>query len=756
MKNKSIVSTVIVIGLLSIVSSTSFGVVQRSRVPRTSTELPMEVAAKVEAARETKRSNQSFKETLSQVDDAIAGVNDAENRAKKMAPGDRDLLLGYAAYQHGDWQAAFDLLTKAYSTVKPALQDRTIFYRAAAANRIKSFSIAYDLLNQFSSEFRNSPLHGDGELEMAIALMGLGKPIEAYSVIRSAKGVSPARSAEADRISIDALIEAGDDSRAISSAKRLLMDADGDAGIDAAGPIILKIKSRFGFDLRAWLDEPEQLYNLAELFADRSMWDDAARNIEKLLKYKGLESSTQARAKWILARSYRAMHRYGDSIALMEGLLDDSAAASWSDEIESLLATTYTKKGELQKAIALRTKILGDSDPSSHKAALMLHKIAFLNFDGKKYREAIEGWKRVLSVKGATARDRVLAKWYIAWCQYKLGQFGDAAASFAALSDSDSADGSLQDRADYWRGRSLEQAGRRGDAEALFRAIIASRGRIGYYQELAKRRLRGDKRDFKTIAILDPGISRTVLMSRPEKGYADVSCAGFERSRSLERVGLLSEAALDLRSYGEGTIGACPEGAMLLSSRVFAHEIGKRIASTRFKKYLDIYPSGSLENFVWQSSYPIAYLPAAQLLKGKFGVDPLLISSIMRQESGFDPDVVSRAQAVGLMQLMPVTANRLAVDNGVEPVARNDLYKPAVNLTYGVAYMAKLFKLFPDNAPAVIASYNAGEEAVGRWLEGRANEDAEEWIEEIPYSETLDYVRKVMVQYLAYQRIYRP
>lgn len=157
---------------------------------------------------------------------------------------------------------------------------------------------------------------------------------------------------------------------------------------------------------------------------------------------------------------------------------------------------------------------------------------------------------------------------------------------------------------------------------------------------------------------------------------------------------------------------------------------------------------------MWEAAYPRAYEPVVARLARGGEVDPMFMWAIMRNESTFRPEVVSPAGAVGLMQIMPATANRMASEVGKSSIDRRDLASPATSLSLGAAYLKKLARLFPQNHAAWAASYNAGEEAVGRWAKKKSVADIEEWIEEIPYDETNLYVKKVLLSYWKYQKIY--
>jgi soluble lytic murein transglycosylase len=129
------------------------------------------------------------------------------------------------------------------------------------------------------------------------------------------------------------------------------------------------------------------------------------------------------------------------------------------------------------------------------------------------------------------------------------------------------------------------------------------------------------------------------------------------------------------------------------------------------------------------------------------GVEPALALGLMRQESSFDPDIVSAAGAVGLMQLMPATARQVAASGAGTP----DLKNPAENMHLGVAYFGNLLQQFNNVRPYAIAAYNAGPHRAHAWLaangDAAANADPSamiDWIEQIPFAETRNYVQRVL------------
>ena len=127
-----------------------------------------------------------------------------------------------------------------------------------------------------------------------------------------------------------------------------------------------------------------------------------------------------------------------------------------------------------------------------------------------------------------------------------------------------------------------------------------------------------------------------------------------------------------------------------------------------------------------------------------------LIHAVMRQESAFDPGIVSPATAVGLMQLMPSTAKQAASEIAL-PFDGADLTRPDVNLKLGAFYMAKLLKMFQGHVELAAAAYNAGPRAVSRWVETGSDNDVDLWVARIPYDETRTYVARVAQNLARYQ-----
>lgn len=141
--------------------------------------------------------------------------------------------------------------------------------------------------------------------------------------------------------------------------------------------------------------------------------------------------------------------------------------------------------------------------------------------------------------------------------------------------------------------------------------------------------------------------------------------------------------------------------------------------------------------------YPLAYQDEMHRAAQQAGISPAWISGIARQESLFLPQARSRSDALGLMQVKLDTAHHVAKRSKQALPRREEMFDPAVNAPIGAAYLAEMLDRFNGRLPLAIGAYNAGPNAVARWLPEQPV-DAEIWMENVPYNETRDYIQKVL------------
>ncbi len=153
----------------------------------------------------------------------------------------------------------------------------------------------------------------------------------------------------------------------------------------------------------------------------------------------------------------------------------------------------------------------------------------------------------------------------------------------------------------------------------------------------------------------------------------------------------------------------------------------------------------------WHTLYPLAFIKIIEKLEPKDRVNPLLIISVIRQESRFSPTIRSPVGALGLMQVMPTTAKFAAGKIGLK---KYELTDPIDNITLGSWYLKFTHQQVKDNSVLAIAGYNAGPSNVSRWVKEYGTKDLDEFVEQIPFEETQNYVKAVLGNYWNYLRLY--
>lgn len=160
---------------------------------------------------------------------------------------------------------------------------------------------------------------------------------------------------------------------------------------------------------------------------------------------------------------------------------------------------------------------------------------------------------------------------------------------------------------------------------------------------------------------------------------------------------------------------------------------------------------------LWKMAFPLAYGQFIEKESQKHSMDPLLVHALIRQESRYDPKALSRSHAMGLMQLLLGTAQGVAKHNGIALSSNNQVFEPPTNIALGTAYLAYVLKRHNGNPMLAVASYNGGPNAAAKWMrefQAQGGGDQDILVENIPFQETRDYVRKVFANYWTYENLY--
>lgn len=328
------------------------------------------------------------------------------------------------------------------------------------------------------------------------------------------------------------------------------------------------------------------------------------------------------------------------------------------------------------------------------------------------------------------------------------------------------ADAGNRARAAFWLGKALEAAGNRDGATKAWEAA-RRQDPTGFYGLRAAELLAGRREVRAVPATLEPAALELTPADEQELAHwfselgSDLEAArdqveanpGYWRVRELLDLGLRTEAGWEVDALLEqyaGNRAALTSLAVLLAEQgeiAYAYRAASRLQAASGASALP----RALERLLYPIPYPDLLLPLASAR----GVDPLLLAALIRQESAFEPQAHSPADARGLTQVLPRTGQGIAAALGRADWQPDDLYRPVVSIEFGAFYLAQRLAAYDNQLYPALAGYNAGDGNARAWTGDFGLADPDLFVERIPFPETHDYVQRVYANYLNYQRLYR-
>jgi soluble lytic murein transglycosylase len=422
--------------------------------------------------------------------------------------------------------------------------------------------------------------------------------------------------------------------------------------------------------------------------------------------------------------------------------LDMAIARAPADQQTALRleqARLLLRGGRRERALEVLGRVAATAPEADAAEAMWMRARALEEAD--RLPEAVTAYKALAS---RFPRREVAggAMWRLGWYAYLKGDLRDAARSWEKLVES-TGNRAYRIGAIYWRARAIEQTRDRAAAMPLYRQVLAEAPR-SYYGVLAARRVGG----LTDVSIPAP----ITLPADPSEALA--GDPGFMRVELLRRLGLIEAALEELDDVVERAIGD-PVRLYGLSN-AYARDERYHLALRIHRRHLaNLAASGdpALPRAFWETVYPFAWRSDVTTAAQRAGIEPYLVAAVVREESSYYPRAVSRAGARGLMQLMPATARPMAEHRGLAFAGGELLDDPRANIDMGTAFLGGLMREFSDPRLAV-AAYNAGPARVRGWWQARRTSDVEAWVEQIPFDETRQYVKRVMLSWEEYRRVY--
>ena len=648
------------------------------------------------------------------------------------------LVVGYARILDRDYARAIDPLNRA----KPRagdLGDYVDFYLGTAYYQTGRLAEAVATLGGFDKNYPESLLIRDVHVAYGNALVADERAPEAVELLENDR--QPVR-ADLELVLGRAYAVAGQPAKALTIFRNLYFTMPLSWEASQCESELRKLAATAETQPASFAERKAR----ADLLAKGKQYNEAANEYRGLLNDAGAES------------------RLAIQMAMAEALRHAGREKEAKKELEAIPETTPEMNAERLFNLGEIARGANDDDgflrileqlrqtgPTSswlEQALLSAGNIYLLRRD---FDRAIDSY-RELQQRFPNGGRASYAHWKATWLSLRQGRRADAEKGFEEQIELYPSSGEVP-AALYWRARLAEEDGEPAKARAYYQKV-SDRFRNYYYGELAREQIRKLKSDSGPVnyALLDrvPPIDANAKVTEDTLPTDNLR---VQKAQLLENGALLDFAVRELRAAANEGKGnwLAPETARLYADAGrydMAIEVLKRAVPSYFAVDLP-----SLPRSYWEALFPKPYWIDVRKFSSSNALDPYLVAALIRQESEFNPSAVSRANAVGLMQLLPKVGKSVAKQEKLRHFSSTQLFTPGVNLQLGTRYFRGMVDKFGAFEYA-LAAYNAGADRVQDWLGQGKYRDPQEFVESIPFTETREYVQAILRNANVYRQLY--
>jgi len=675
------------------------------------------------------------------------------------------LLLSLASMRAGRYRDSLVYLDEAEQAGGlAAIGDYLHLFRARAYTALGRHMRTVRSYEKILALYPDSVLSADARWSLARALVAAGRTAGARDAFRAFTAAHPrdprAAGAMLEVVRLSLSAELDDVAGARRAARRIIVEHPAEEAGEDALVILSSLEAPWPWpqaltpgvfaplplgpgELIAKKLDTEQRLSRAERLYKAARYDAAAAELRELRE--GGDKDLRARTAVRYAASLVRLGRHRDAEKVIFEYLQSSPNPASEGRALYWLMESVRRRGELGKLEDIE-RGLASSAPSSAQRVQALFSIGRLLEARGETRRAVVAYQRALDAgRAGTDGDRAGQRFYVdeaawraGWLNYRSGRFVEALDIFS------SHDEPRPRRAEggrflYWSARSAEKLGRHAEASGFYERVC-SEFEDGYYCALARGRgaRTGDAR--RREAAVEEVEDRTTAFEGDRH---------YRAARELMAMGLGSLASREIEALSKRYPDSDP--GMKEIALLFYDSGDYYRAFVHCASYLSGH--GSMQG-AWSRGlmYPMGVVDLVRLNAHGAGVDAYLVAAIIREESSFNPKVVSRAGAVGIMQIMPDTADYITHKLGEELVDTKGLMDVRTSIRLGSWYLGRIGARFGNDTIRTVAAYNAGPTAVAKWVRSLPAEP-DEFVESIPYDETRTYTKRVIASYSAYLRL---
>jgi soluble lytic murein transglycosylase len=667
---------------------------------------------------------------------AYAGVEKYAHQHAGDASSAAYLALGHAYLVDKRYTEAEGNFRQAMQA-SDVLADYAEFLEAEADHEAGNEGAAESLLRGFAGRYPDSIFVVEAPELEANVLLGMSNAAGAQQVLVQAAGTAAASRPGFELAQGEVALAQGQAAEAEGIFKRVLLGHP----LSSDAQIARAKLTAMGAEASLTVAE---LRSLGDAYYNGGRYELAAEQYRSLARESSLDPATRNGFAVAEAACDLKLKRLGTAqVEALADTKDDNGARR-----QYLLMELARNRDDLDDQKRIVEQMETDF-PHSQWLAEALFSSGNMYMLRRDYPTAVEYYS-YLAAHFPENTNAAAAHWRAGWLSYRQGLFADAARMFdEQIRLFPGAKETVS--AIYWRGRLYETLDHKpANAAANYRTLVRAYQHF-FYAQMARERLAavGDAKP-----VVEPQLDS--LQAPP----VPVLQESFpEDSPHLAKARLLANAGLS--DYIPKEIAADPDSSSwsaLAEAQIYTSYGETYRAMRALKRTLPYAATASIKSIplvYWRILFPKPWWDIVKSESAKNNLDPYLVLSLIRQESEFDPTVVSYANAYGLMQLLPASGKQLAHEEGISHFETFQLLDPAINIRLGTRYLREMLDKFGGVQEYALAAYNAGDSRVVDWQSAGPYHGMDEFVESIPFTQTRDYVEAILRNEETYRAIDR-
>lgn len=656
-------------------------------------------------------------------------------------------LRAYLHYNKSDFAVSAKLFDAEFISQGSVLSDYALYYQGRSYREIGELNKAITAFSQLAEKYPDSLLARNAEI--AVGEITLNQLNDANTAIKKLSRLADSKDATALLLTAQGYEKLQKNDLAVEFYRKLYFQVPQSSEADLAEKRLIEQKylpetSKSAFEF--YQTRAQELFQAGQYARSAETYTSLKTNFPN--------QAVSAKSELELGISFYKLNRFREAVAPLQNV----SSSNKEDYLQAryYLANSYLKQKQMGQFADIASQVLTSLKPSPEQAANLLG--AMVEYYQNTNETLATRYHSQLIQNYPNSKEADEASYKPAWKIHQQKRYSEASEALVEhLANIPNTD--FRGPAIFWAARNAEKAGQNSKAVALYEALL-KRYKYNYYGYLTEQYLGQLKKQGVKAQKAAEGsqLARAIENLKPASPLPETATDKvipyLKKAEQLHEMGLDDQAFSEIE-FVRKEFPTSHKVNFAQASIYRDRGENFRAVDTLRKAHPDysIYQGDEVSQEVYDIFFPLIEWETIKTEAKRHGLDPYTVAGLIRQESVFDPRAKSRANALGLMQLLPSTGQLVARKQGAGRITNEQLYNPKLNIQLGTAYLAEMLNKYGKIEYAA-AAYNGGPGRVSKWLTTLPTSNIEDWVESIPITETRLYVFGVIRNSQQYKRIY--